>query len=169
MDLSLALAVLLYFNVSHGAYWSTSVHFSLQFFYFAFFACLQCVLLVIKLAAAAQRYTWTAAGVDAALLLMSGMVEGARLYVGQQETGEKKGARLSLRSFLVLALLTSTSAALTFYSSFWQTHVTKLDAAFGLVLMLLQGSQLLVMLAIVMKNVFCNLKIARPFPSQKQS
>lgn len=124
MDYAITFALLLYINV----------------FYFGLYATVEFFLLVFKCykmsSSSVSTIIW-----DMFLLAALVGVETFRLFIGQSHEPADFDRQLQ-KLFWILGL-TVPSVYLTTYFTFWQTYVTRLDAALGIVFLLIQSMQLM--------------------------
>lgn len=125
MDYSLLFAILLYLNV----------------FYFGLFASVEFFLLLFK-AYNVSLYTSSSLINELFALTFLVVVESVRLMWGNEHFGSTvKGFDRKLNEVFRILVLTVPSMYTVTYFTMWQTVVTKLDAALGGLMLLLQFLQ----------------------------
>jgi len=126
MDYAIFFALLLYINV----------------FYFGLYAFVEFFLLVFKIyKMSGPDFSIATIINEMFVLAFLVVVESGRLLIGQSHEPADFDRQLQ-RIFWILGL-TVPSVYSVWYFTFWQTYVTRLDRAFGMILLLIQGLQFL--------------------------
>lgn len=124
MNHAITFALLLYINV----------------FYFGVFACVEFALLVFKsYQLSGPKYPLGSIINEMFILAFLVVVESIRLLLGQRyEPVDFESQMSAIFRILVLTVPSMYSVA---YFTFWQTFVTRLDAALGMIMLLIQTMQ----------------------------
>lgn len=142
MNYAITFALLLYINV----------------FYFGLFACVEFALLVFKCyQATGPKYPLGTMINEMFILAFLVVVESIRLLLGQKHEPMDFDGNLSA-VFRILVLTVPSMYAVA-YMTFWQSFVTRLDAALGMIMLLIQTMQFF-------SAMFCwwpNANIKNPF------
>jgi len=126
MDYAIFFALLLYINV----------------FYFGLYAFVEFFLLVFKIyKMSGPDFSIATIINEMFVLAFLVVVESGRLLIGQSHEPADFDRQLQ-KIFWILGL-TVPSVYSVWYFTFWQTYVTRLDRAFGMILLLIQGLQFL--------------------------
>ncbi|TRY75540.1 hypothetical protein TCAL_07123 [Tigriopus californicus] len=125
MNYSLTFELLLYVNV----------------FYFGLYSCLEFALIVYK-AFNLPAYQFSSKNLINDLILLTFLVifETIRLILGQKH--EATDFDKDLNAVFRLLVLTVPNMYLVAFFSFWQTYVTRLELALGVIMLIFQGSQM---------------------------
>jgi len=127
MDHTLTFAILLYFNI----------------FYFGMYAAIEFFLLVFKYFNLSQ-YDSGVLFNELCILTFLVAVEGTRLLIGQQSSEDHKRLfEKGLSQVFHILVLTVPSMYAVAYFVLWQTFVTRLEAVFGGILLIIQAAQFL--------------------------
>lgn len=149
MDYAITFALLLYINV----------------FYFGLYASVEFFLLVFKCyKMSGPDFTIATIINEMFILAFLVVVESGRLLVGQSHEPADFDRQLQ-KVFWILGL-TVPSVYSVWYFTFWQTYVTRLDAALGMVLLLIQGMQFMSAMMYMwprMKNPFRRTSEPHPY------
>lgn len=124
MDYAITFALLLYINV----------------FYFGLYATVEFFLLVFKIyKMSVENFSISTIINEMFVLAFLVVVESGRLLMGHSHEPADFDRQLQ-KIFWILGL-TVPSVYSVWYFTFWQTYVTRLDAALGMILLLIQGMQ----------------------------
>jgi len=124
MDYAITFALLMYINI----------------FYFGLYACVEFCLLVFKCyQMSGPTFPIGAMINEMFVLAFLVVVESVRLLLGQQHEPVDFDNRMS--AIFRILVLTVPSMYSVVYFTFWQTFVTRLDAALGLIMLLIQVMQ----------------------------
>merc|ERR1712025_1423407 len=108
----------------------------LNIFYFSLYAGIEALFLGIKFFHVDELHLVALIN-ECFLLLLLCLLEGCRLYLGQEEQLNKK-----ISVVFRILVLTVPAQYLTAYFTFWQTRVTQVDAVLGIILLIFQFLQL---------------------------
>lgn len=124
MDYAITFALLMYINL----------------FYFALYGAVEFCLLLFKCyQLSGPKYPVATMINEMFILAFLVVVESVRLLLGQQSEPVDFDTKLS--AIFRILVLTVPSMYSVVYFTFWQTFVTKLDAALGMIMLLIQTMQ----------------------------
>lgn len=123
MDYAITFALLLYINV----------------FYFGLYAVVEFCLLVFKCYQSGPKFPLGAMINEMFVLAFLVVIESVRLLLGQRHEPVDFDNQIS--AIFRILVLTVPSMYSVVYFTFWQTFVTRLDAALGMMMLLIQTMQ----------------------------